>query len=143
MRVYVAGPYSQGDQAANVRAAIDAADKLAAAGHVPYIPHLTHFWHLVTPRPYQWWLDYDAQWLACCDAVLRLPGRSAGADEEVALAAELGIPVYGGNPRVRTATDVDILIGCMDTRLLAAEAVACHNTRLGWTDPEKAEPETG
>lgn len=95
MRVYVAGPYSTGDVAVNVRAAIDAADKLVAAGHIPYIPHLTHFWHLLSPKPYHWWLDYDAAWVVCCDAVLHLPGESAGADKEVALAARLDIPVYG------------------------------------------------
>lgn len=36
----------------------------------------------------------------------------------------------------RTASDEDLLIGLMDTRALAAEAVDAHNTRLGWTDPE-------
>jgi hypothetical protein len=29
-----------------------------------------------------------------CDAVLRLPGRSAGADQDVAIARERGLPVY-------------------------------------------------
>jgi hypothetical protein len=29
-----------------------------------------------------------------CDAILRLPGESAGADEEVKLAKELGKPVF-------------------------------------------------
>lgn len=37
----------------------------------------------------------------------------------------------------RTAGDGDLLIGTMDTRALAAEAVACHNARLQWTDPEQ------
>ena len=32
--------------------------------------------------------------VARCDAVLRLPGDSAGSDEMVALAAERGAPVY-------------------------------------------------
>jgi hypothetical protein len=32
--------------------------------------------------------------LAHCDAVLRLPGESTGADRDVAIAAERGIPVY-------------------------------------------------
>lgn len=36
----------------------------------------------------------------------------------------------------RTAGAGDLLIGCMDTRALAAEAVAAHNARLGWTDPD-------
>jgi hypothetical protein len=29
-----------------------------------------------------------------CDAVLRLPGESTGADQDVAIAEELGLPVY-------------------------------------------------
>ena len=29
-----------------------------------------------------------------CDAVLRLPGESAGADQDVAIAARLGLPAY-------------------------------------------------
>jgi hypothetical protein len=32
--------------------------------------------------------------LAHCDAVLRLPGASSGADQDVAIARERGIPVY-------------------------------------------------
>ena len=30
-----------------------------------------------------------------CDAVLRIPGESRGADQDVALARELGLPVFG------------------------------------------------
>ncbi len=32
--------------------------------------------------------------LARCDAVLRLPGRSVGADQDVAIARQRGLPVY-------------------------------------------------
>jgi NAD-dependent oxidoreductase involved in siderophore biosynthesis len=32
--------------------------------------------------------------LAHCDAVLRLPGESRGAEQDVAIARQLGIPVY-------------------------------------------------
>ncbi|PRY68438.1 hypothetical protein B0I08_104140 [Glaciihabitans tibetensis] len=32
--------------------------------------------------------------LARCDAVLRLPGTSKGADQDVAIARERGLPVY-------------------------------------------------
>jgi hypothetical protein len=32
--------------------------------------------------------------LECCDAVLRIPGKSRGADLDVGLARELGLPVY-------------------------------------------------
>ena len=95
MRIYVAGPYSKGDIAVNVRKAIEAGDKLAELGHIPFVPHLTHLWHLVSPKPYDFWLKLDItileQW---AEALIRLPGESKGADMEVARAKELGIPVY-------------------------------------------------
>lgn len=96
MRVYVAGPYSKGDVVLNVRNAVAAADSLLAAGHTPFIPHLTHFWHLVSPKSYEEWLHYDFKWVECCDALVRLPGDSPGADREVAYSKSLGIPVYLG-----------------------------------------------
>jgi hypothetical protein len=96
MKVYVAGPYTKGDVALNVRAAIEAADRLLKAGYVPFLPHVTHFWHLVCPGPYEQWIAYDLEWLPSCQALVRLPGESAGADGEVARARELGIPVFEG-----------------------------------------------
>lgn len=95
-RVYVAGPYTKGDVVLNVRAAILAADALLTAGYIPFLPHTTMFWHLVAPHEIEVWYDYDLAWLRQCEAVVRLPGESTGADAEVAAAKELGIPVYGG-----------------------------------------------
>lgn len=42
-RVYVAGPYTNGDVAVNVRTAYEAADRLADLGFAPFVPHSTHF----------------------------------------------------------------------------------------------------
>lgn len=94
LRVYVAGPISLGNQFANVRAAIDAAQALLADGFVPFLPHLSAFWHVVHPNDYETWMRYDLSWLATCDAVLRLPGTSPGADQEEREATELGIPTF-------------------------------------------------
>lgn len=96
MRVYIAGPYTKGDVAANVRAAIDAAQAILLAGHAPFVPHLTHFWHLLYPGPYEQWITLDLAWLDICDALVRLPGESAGADREVAHAMTHGLAVYYG-----------------------------------------------
>jgi len=93
-RVYVAGPYSAGDLAMNVRSAYEAATRLADAGFAPFVPHHTHFWQLLFPRPYDEWLKLDLAFLPCCDAVLRLPGESHGADGEVREAQTRGIPVF-------------------------------------------------
>lgn len=93
-KIYVAGPYTKGDVEKNVRNAIKAANKLADLGFAPFVPHLTHFWHLQFPRSYDFWLDLDNQFLPHCDCLLRLPGESSGAEKEVALAERLGIPVF-------------------------------------------------
>jgi len=94
LKVHVAGPYTNPDPAQNTRNAIAMGDALFCAGFTPFIPHLTHFWHLQIDHPYEEWLEYDNQWIPCCDAVLRMPGESSGADKEVALALSLGIPVF-------------------------------------------------
>lgn len=92
--VYVAGPYSS-DPPHNTRRAIAVGTRLIQEGVVaPIIPHLTMLWDMLTPMPYDEWLAYDRDVLVRCDAVLRLPGESSGADTEVALADELGIPVF-------------------------------------------------
>lgn len=93
IKVYIASPYTLGDVAQNVRVQMDTADELLNSGFVPFVPLLTHFMHMVHPRNYDSWLTYDMEWLKACDYVLRLPGESPGADAEVALAEELGIPV--------------------------------------------------
>lgn len=93
-RIYIAGPYSRPDPIQNTHRAIVYANKLWDAGYVPFIPHLTAFWHLVTPRPYEQWLEVDLEWLHACDAVYRFPGESSGADAEVAAARRANIPVF-------------------------------------------------
>ena len=92
--VYVASPYTKGDVAVNVRVNVEAGDKIARLGFVPFIPLLTHFWHMLFPHPYEFWTAMDLHWIYNCDALLRLPGESSGADAEVAYAQRLGIPVF-------------------------------------------------
>lgn len=95
VRIYVAGPMSgSGKMEENVRNAIAAADALVAIGLFPYVPHLTHFWNKISPHAYEEWLDMDLKWLAVCDAVLRLPGESPGAERETREAKRLGIPIF-------------------------------------------------
>ena len=94
--VYVAGPYTKPDPAVTTRNALRAGDRLWEEGAVPIVPHLTHLWHLVEPRPYAHWLALGCELLRRCDAVLRLPGHSPGADKEVALTEAIEIPVLDG-----------------------------------------------
>lgn len=92
--IYVAGPYSKGDIARNIKQAIDVGDKLLELGYIPLVPHLTHFWHIISPKPWDVWLEIDQAILPLCDCVLRLDGESEGADMEVELAQKLNKPVY-------------------------------------------------
>jgi len=95
MKVYIAGPYTKGDTGENIGEAISVASSLMdLEGVYPFVPHLNHFIHIYEPRSYDYWMKYDKAWLVQCDAVLRIPGESPGADEEVQLAKSLGIPVY-------------------------------------------------
>lgn len=93
-RIYIAGPYTQGDVAFNVGTAIAAANVLISYGFAPYVPHLSHFLHMAKSQPYQTWMAIGRVWLNQCDAVLRLPGQSGGADTEVAIAVSKDIPIF-------------------------------------------------
>jgi hypothetical protein len=95
--VYVAGPYTAPDAELvelNVARAVQAGNRLLDAGLWPYVPHLSHHLHLVRPRAYEEWMELDFAWLRRCDALLRLPGPSTGADREVELARSYEVPVF-------------------------------------------------
>lgn len=91
--VYVAGPYT-GDEEANVARALAAATDLLTAGLYPYVPHLSHYWEAQHAQDYETWMGLDFGWVRRCDALLRLPGASKGADREVDLAVSLRLPVF-------------------------------------------------
>ena len=106
-RVYIASPYSKGDQAVNVRNQIDCAEELMNLGFVPYAPLLSHFQHLVHPRPIEDWYKFDNEWVKACHYLLRLPGESKGADDEVELAIKHGIPVFASIQELLMVSDID------------------------------------
>lgn len=93
IRVYIAAPYSTPDQAVNTARAMAMWHRLRDNGFSPFCPHLSHFLHIHRARPYKEWLAYDNEWIPCCHILLRMNGKSSGADEEVALCRELNIPV--------------------------------------------------
>lgn len=105
VRVFISGPYTQGNQMENMRAALDAAEKCLDAGLAPFVPHLSGFWHFVYPHEYETWMVYDFAWLELCDLVLRLPGESDGADREVNLARSCNIPVLYSVEEVEAFVD--------------------------------------
>jgi hypothetical protein len=94
IKVYIASAYRTGDSALNVRRQMDVANKLINDGFNPFIPLLYHFQHMVHPRSHQEWLDIDLEWVKICDCILRIKGPSEGADKEVEVAIDSGIPVF-------------------------------------------------
>ena len=85
---------TSGEPGANLNQAALAAREIMRRGHVAYVPHLGWILDAIAPVPREAWLRCDQAWLEVCDAVLRLPGESAGADAECEFAREWGIPVY-------------------------------------------------
>lgn len=94
LKVYIAGPYTLGDVAANVQNAMWYWHALLADGFAPFCPHWSHFQHIYKSQPYEAWVAFDLEWLVCCDVLLRLHGKSAGAEAEEKFAREHDIPVF-------------------------------------------------
>jgi len=94
--VYVAGPISKGDTLLNIRAGIDTGAELVKLGYAPYVPHNDFIQYMIHPEvmSYERLLEWDFDWIERCDALLRLPGESAGSDREVAFALSRGISVF-------------------------------------------------
>jgi len=103
--VYIASPYSKGDPAMNAHFQCKIFDQLLGEGKVlPVAPLWSHFQHILFPRSYQDWIDYDQAMLELYDCCLRLSARlpnvgyeesvSSGADAEVRTFKLLGKPVF-------------------------------------------------
>ena len=114
---YIACPLTKGDTTENVARADDAMLALMRAGFAVVNPALScyagaaeaigelgRYDAAIVPRPGAWnqfqsfthadWLAMGKVIVSRCDAILRIPGESTGADIETAHAAELGIPVF-------------------------------------------------
>lgn len=97
--VYLAAPYTKGDPVSNTHEVCRQASRLVDTGLlVPVIPHLNLLWHAIEPRPVDFWYAYDLALLERCDAMLRLPGESPGADAEEDHASVSSIPVFHDVP---------------------------------------------
>ena len=106
--ILIAGPYRSGTGddparlAANLTALESAAWPLFRAGHVPMIgewvalPVLSSAGATGIGDPLAAQVLYPTaeRLLQHCDGVLRLPGASAGADQDVRIAEERGLPVW-------------------------------------------------
>lgn len=108
MFILIAGPYRSGTgddpekMAANLRRLEEVSVPLFKAGHLPMIGEWVALpvWRAAGGRRLgdelydQIFYPAADRLLERCDAVLRLPGPSQGADNDVRLANERGIPVY-------------------------------------------------
>jgi hypothetical protein len=105
--ILIAGPYRSGTgdnpdlMAANLRTLERAAWPIFEKGHVPMIGEWVALPVLdsagadvFSPLASEVLYPTAERLLQHCDAVLRLAGASAGADEDVRIARERGIPVY-------------------------------------------------
>ncbi|MEZ5160039.1 MAG: DUF4406 domain-containing protein [Marmoricola sp.] len=108
MLILIAGPYASGTggdpekMARNLERLEKAAWPIFSLGHVPMIgewvalPVLSSAGASGPADPLADQVMYPTaeRLLQHCDAVLRLPGESRGADQDVAIAESRGIPVY-------------------------------------------------
>ena len=105
MIILIAGPYRSGTNgdptaiAENLRRLEDAAAPIYRLGHIPMIGEwvaLPIARGVAPEEAPEVDVLYDTARLLLqrCDAVLRLPGESSGADNDVAIARERGLPVY-------------------------------------------------
>ena len=99
IRVYIAGPMSNGGAGYDLERINDAIRvhlRLINDGFVPHCPQLTMFCELMFPGTvsYTEWMALDRNYIDDCDIVLRLPGESKGADNEVQYAQSRSKTVY-------------------------------------------------
>ena len=92
--IFISGPYTKGDVGHNVHNFLWTAETLMREGYIVFNPILLYFQDISFPITYEDWMIQDLAWLEKCDAVLRIPGESKGADLECNKAKALGIPVY-------------------------------------------------
>ena len=100
MLIYIAGPLKakkECDIIENVTRAVKVGGMVFELGHECIIPHL--FWY--SHRLIGWPVNDDQALAYCfrlvnrCDALIRLPGESEGADKEVATLTKKNRPVVG------------------------------------------------
>jgi hypothetical protein len=117
--ILIAGPYRSGTDDepdrldANLAFLESAAWPIFAAGHIPMIgewvalPVMRGIGSTVGDQASLGVLTPTAErLLQHCDAVLRLPGSSAGADNDVRIATERGIPVYHSIEEIPASTGI-------------------------------------
>ena len=111
--ILIAGPYRSGTNgdpaliARNLARLEEASGPIFRLGHVPMIGEWVALPVLRTLEPAgEGDVMYETarRLLQHCDAVLRLPGESSGADKDVEIARGRGLPVYRSVDEIPSAT---------------------------------------
>jgi hypothetical protein len=96
--VYIAGPITKPNMIETAHRGISLYMKMIRHGVVvPFCPHLSVFAEFLDPNTisYKFWLDHDFEVIRHCQALLRMPGESSGADQEIDFANnQAKIPVF-------------------------------------------------
>lgn len=103
--VYIASPYSKGDQVRNSEFQFKVMHQMLDDGlAIPFPPLFAHYAHVYHYRPYRDWVNYDNAMIdsGMFDCCLRLNvddgdyhiSESSGADAEVERFTRLGLPVF-------------------------------------------------
>lgn len=114
--VYISGPITIGDPEHNFKQAADAQRELMDAGFSVVNPMLTMQLPYADDVAHADWIANDLPIIRRCDALLRLPGESAGADEEVRHAKQWHIPFFKSTAEV-----------------IQAKMVCCFRVASRWT----------
>lgn len=94
IKVYISGPITLGVPEHNFFQADRMFGELVQHGYAPYNPMLTMKSMHAETIPWHKWIELCCEWVPACDAVLRLPGVSRGAEVECLLAQQHGLPVF-------------------------------------------------
>ena len=127
MIIYISSPYTIGDVAENVHVQIAASHRIMDMGHSPAWPLSSHFLHMFRQRSYEDWLRVDLELVPTAHVLLRLPGKSAGADREILEAHEHNVPVvYGWKELEAFLGNASSILNHPMARLAHATARAAH-----------------
>jgi len=130
--VYIAGPITAGDDALeqrNVKEALEVSIILVKRGLAVYLPHISWYADQVMkeygkePMNHDY-LPQDKHWVSMCDAILRLSGKSKGADIEVQYAREHNVPVFAVSQSLsceKPYSRIIRILYCLDAILYLAE----------------------
>lgn len=95
--IYVASPYTaetEEERLNNVHRQIHAGEQISRMGADAYLPLLSHYWDAMYPHSWKFWIDMCKNMVPRCDGLIRLSGKSDGAEIEKDLALGMSIPVF-------------------------------------------------